>query len=101
LIDGLGAGGEPALQQGQGEADGVLALAVQMVRAVHLVADIVGDGRVQGVFQSREGVVDRVGAAFREEAGIVEFRAPGVSSVEEENRHPGEQGRPKRMHIRK
>ena len=73
MVDGLGAGGEPALQQGEREADGVLALAVQIVRAVHLVADIVGDSRVKGVFQSREGVVDGVGAALGEQRGTVEL----------------------------
>ena len=46
-VNGLRAGCQAALQLGQGKAHGALALAIQPVRAVHFVADVVGDLVVQ------------------------------------------------------
>ena len=46
-VNGLRAGCQSALQLGQGKAHGALALAIQPVRTVHFVADVVGDLVVQ------------------------------------------------------
>ena len=42
-VDGLRAGGQAALQLGQGKAHGALALAVQPVSTIHLIAHVVGN----------------------------------------------------------
>ncbi len=51
LVDRLGRGCEPPLQDGEREADDVaaaaLALGLQPVGAVHLLADVLGDLRVE------------------------------------------------------
>ena len=72
LVDGLRRGGQAPLQDGEGEADAVLALAVQPVGAVELVGDVAGNQLVQLRLRRRERVLHRVGAALREEGAPVE-----------------------------
>ena len=71
LIDRLGRGGKPPLQDGEREPDDVsataFALGLQPVGAVHLLAHVLGDLRVEQRFLGRERVVDGVGAALGEE----------------------------------
>ena len=69
--DRLWAGGEAALQHGQGEADVVAALPVAVLcdtlRPPHLGAHVVGDLLVQVPLGRAELVFDRVGAALGEQ----------------------------------
>ena len=69
LVDGLGRGCQPALQDRQGETDGALAAFVfQGIGPVELLADVVGDLLVEVGLGVRKRVVDRVGDALRETA---------------------------------
>ena len=68
LVDGLRAGGEPALQGGEGEADRAFARAVELVGLAHFRLHVVGDGLVERGLDVRERVVDGVGLALRETA---------------------------------
>ena len=66
-MDPCGARGEAALEDGEGEADGVAPLAVEPVRAAHALADIVGDLLIELGFVRGELVGDGVREALREE----------------------------------
>ena len=72
FVDRFGAGGQAALQHGQGEPDGVLAFAADPVGPVHPFADVGGDLLVEVVFQVGELVGDRLGDPLREEALALE-----------------------------
>jgi hypothetical protein len=70
LIDRLGTGGQAALEDGQGEPDGVLALAVEEpLGAVHAVPDVCRDLLIQLLLQVGQLVRDGLGNAFGEERG--------------------------------
>ena len=74
LVNGLRRGGEPPLQDGQGEADGAGALVVfQGLGAVELLAHILGDRLVERGLGVRELVGHRVGDALGEEGRAVEL----------------------------
>ncbi len=73
LVDGLGAGGEAALEGGEREADRAFARAVELVGLAHFRLDVLGDGLVEGGLDVGELVVDRVGPALGEERGAVEL----------------------------
>ena len=74
LVDRLGRGGEPALEDRQGEADGARALVVlERLGAVELLADVVGDRLVELRLGIGQLVGDRVGDALREERRAVEL----------------------------
>ncbi len=72
LEDGLRRAGEPALKDGQGEADGPLPALLELVGAVELLSDVLGDVLVELGLGVREPVGRRVGPALREEARAVE-----------------------------
>ena len=71
LEDRLGAGGEPALEHGEREADGGAALEIagllELVGVGHLLADVLGDRLVQVLLGFGQLVGDGVSTAFREE----------------------------------
>ena len=67
LVDGLRARREPPLEHGEGEADGVLALAVELISPVHLGADVAGDPLVEVLLVVGELVAHRGGHPLREE----------------------------------
>lgn len=72
LVDRFGARGDAALQDGQGETDGVLALRIEPFGAVHALADVVGDGLVQVLLVRGEFVGDGFGDAFGEQGLALE-----------------------------
>ena len=71
LVDRFGRGGEPALQHGEREADGVaaatLALGGEPIGSVHLLADVLGDLVVEGHLVVGQLVLDGGGSPLREE----------------------------------
>ena len=68
LVDGLGGGGQAALQDGQREADRSRApVVLERLGPVELLADVFGDRAVQAGFGIGELVGDGVGHALREE----------------------------------
>ena len=67
LVDRLRAGRQAALQDGEREADGVAALAVQLLGAVHPLADVVRDLLVEVLLQRGELVGDGLGDPLREQ----------------------------------
>ena len=74
LVDGLRRRREPALQDGQRESDGSFAAFVfQRLGPVEFLANVVGDLLVEFGFGIRQGVIDRVGPAFREQRRAVEL----------------------------
>ena len=74
LVDGLGRGRQPPLQDGQGEADRALAAFVlQGFGPVELLADVVGDVLVERGLGVGERVVDGVGPALGEQRRAVEL----------------------------
>ena len=73
LVDGLGAGSEPALQRGEGEPDRALARSRELIGLAHFRLHVLGDGLVQGGLGVRELVVDGVRLAFGEERRAVEL----------------------------
>ena len=73
LEDGLGAGGEAALESGEREADGAFARAVKLVGLAHFRLHILSDGFVEGGLDVGELVVDRVGPALGKERCAVEL----------------------------
>ena len=62
LVDGFRAGGETALKLGQRKADGTPPFAVEIVGPIHLVADVVGDRRIERGLGVGQFVVGAVGA---------------------------------------
>jgi hypothetical protein len=74
LVDRLGRGGEPALENLECEADVVAALVAfgQAISTVHLVTHIVGHGLIQRRLIGRELVVDGVGPPLGEQRPAVE-----------------------------
>ncbi|MNZ54650.1 hypothetical protein D3C78_725570 [compost metagenome] len=73
LVDRLGAGGQAPLQLGQGEADRALALAVQVVGTIHLVAHVLGDIVIERCFEVGQLVVGGVGATLWEQRCAIEL----------------------------
>ncbi len=74
LVDGLGAGGQAALQGSEGKADGTLASAVdKLVGLGELRFDIFGDGRIERRFGIGELIIDGVGATFWKKRRAVEL----------------------------
>ena len=74
LVDRLGRGGEPALEDGEREADGAGPLVVlQRLGAVELLAHVFGDRLVEVGLGIRELVGDGVGDPLREERRAVEL----------------------------
>ena len=77
LVDRGGRGGETALEDLQGEADVPLPLLVagrEALRAVHLLAHVVGDRGVEGGFAAAQRVVHGMGAPLREQRAAVEAK---------------------------
>ena len=73
-VDRFGGGGEAALEDGEGEADGSGAFVVfERAGAVELLADVLGDGGVEMLFFGRQFVGDGVGHALGEKGRAVEF----------------------------
>ena len=65
---------QPALENSQRETDGAgTPVVLERVRAVELLAHVVGDGRVQAGLGVREPVRDRVCDALREQRSAVEL----------------------------
>ncbi len=74
LIDGLGTGGQAALEGGEGEAHSAPTAAVfESVGAIHLLAHIAGHGFIEGRFHLGELVVHRRREARREERRTVKL----------------------------
>ncbi len=73
LEDGLGAGGETALEGSERKADRAFALAVELVGLAHFRLHIIRYRFVERGFEVGEFVIDRVGAALREERCAVEL----------------------------
>ena len=74
LVDGFGRRCEPALQDGQGEADRALAaLVLQGLGPVELLADVVGDSLVEVGFGVGQVVADGVGMPLGEQRRAVEL----------------------------
>ena len=65
---------EPALQNGQRESHGSFAASVfQRLGPVKFLANVIGYQLVELGFAIRQGVIDRVGPAFREQRRAVEL----------------------------
>ena len=74
LVDGRGRRRQPALENGQREADGAGApVVLERLRTVELLAHVVGDVRVQTGLRVREPVRDGVRDALREQRRGVEL----------------------------
>ena len=71
-VDRLRAGRQPALQDGEGEADGVAALAVELRGAVHPLADVRRDLLVEVLLELGELVGHGLGDPLREQRLAVE-----------------------------
>ena len=94
LVDRLGRGGEPALQDGQREADGAGALVVlQRLGAVELLAHVVGDRLVELRLGVGELVGDGVGDALGEERRAVELEQVLLDHAAHQVRDVGLRGR--------
>ena len=88
LVNGLRAGGKPALQRSERETDRTAAGTVfELVGAVHLGLHVVGDGAVKRSLKIRETVIDRVGAALRKELAAVEAQHLFLDHATHEVRH--------------
>ena len=75
LVDGLGTGGQAALQRGQGKAHRALALVVgQRIRLLPFLCDVIGDGRIEGGLRVGERVIHGRGTAFRKQGRAVELQ---------------------------
>ena len=64
LVDRLGRGREPALQQGQREADAVPPLAIEAICSVELLGHVVRNRVIESELDGRQRVVDGVGDAL-------------------------------------
>ncbi|MNP15235.1 hypothetical protein D3C76_1075850 [compost metagenome] len=73
LINGFRAGRQTALQLSKSKADVVLALTIEAISQVHLIAHILRHIVIQRRLLMRERVVCCIGAPFREQFGAVEF----------------------------
>ena len=73
LVNSLRRGCKAALQNRQSKANGGFVIVVQIVRAVELLAHIIGNFRVELGFLRREVIVYRVGNALREQGLSIEF----------------------------
>ena len=71
-VDRLRAGRQPALQDGEGEADRVAALAVELLGAVHPLADVRRDLLVEVLLELGELVGDGLGDPLGEQRLAVE-----------------------------
>ena len=74
LIDRLRAGSQTALQLCQGKADVVLALTIETIRQVHLVAHVLGHIVVERSLQVGQRVICRIGAPLGEQLGAVKLK---------------------------
>ena len=72
LVDRSGAGGESTLQDGEREADGALATAIEGFRPVVLLADVIGDFGVELGLVFRELIPGDVGPSLGEEFRPIE-----------------------------
>ena len=90
LVDRLGRGGEPSLEERQRETDRTRPLGVdERLGPVELLAHVVGHGRVEAGFRLGERVRHRVGDALRKQRLAVELQQPLLDHSPHQVRHVG------------
>ena len=74
MVDGFRRGGEASLQDGQCKADGIFLVALQFLRQIELLADIIGHLFIELLFLRGKRVGDGRSFPLGEQRGSIEFQ---------------------------